>query len=296
MSLREYRKLAEELGPLELVMISGGEPFLRADLARIVAVFYRQNGLRSVSVATNMLLAAEVERQTEKMLKELPGLRVVICPSLDGLEEDHDRSRGVPGAFVKFRETYRRLVKLQKKYPLLRLRPNAVIFNKSYRGLFNLIDRMEEFFPESWLLSLSLLRGEPREKGLRLPSEGEIRKIFEYKAKKFVGRRPFWSRWLERLVLTAQLKVLREKKQPVPCVAGRSLAVVGADGEVKLCEMRPAVGNLRRGGFGRVWQGKEAEKQREEIGAGKCACTHECFLFPSLAAHPVKAIKLVMGL
>jgi hypothetical protein len=41
-----------------------------------------------------------------------------------------------------------------------------------------------------------------------------------------------------------RLKAYVEREQPVPCVAGRRIAVVYDDGELP-CELLPSAGNLR---------------------------------------------------
>src|SRR5881396_3484740 len=49
----EIRKLSEDLGPLEILNLSGGEPFIRKEFADIVKLFIRNNGVREVYVPSN---------------------------------------------------------------------------------------------------------------------------------------------------------------------------------------------------------------------------------------------------
>ena len=84
----------------------------------------------------------------------------------------------------------------------------------------------------------------------------------------------------------------RQDTQVVPCEAGRILGVVEDNGDVKPCELLPAVGNLREGTFEEIWSSAEAKEARQRIVNKQCKCTHECNTFPSLMANPLHAVKL----
>lgn len=296
-SLEQIEALSGDLGDLELLLISGGEPFLREDLAEIIKIFYENNHLKSTSIPTNCLTPQVVEKQVIKILKTCPKLLVVIPLSLDGDEETHDQIRGIKGNFKKVQETYLRLIKLKEKYPNLRIRINATIFDRNYKGLFKLIDHLPELFPDCWTLSLCLMRGDPRNRNLELPNIKEIRKLFDYKDEKFKGKRPWNYVFLERVIMSAQIKILQEKKQFVPCESGRLLAVVHEDGTLGHCEdWGGEVGNLKEESFAALWQGKRARYLRNKIERKDCYCTHEICLFTSLLAHPLGWLKLLFSL
>lgn len=295
-SLKEIEKLSQDLGSLELLLFSGGEPFLRKDLAKIVKIFWRNNRLKTVSVVTNGLLPESIEKQVEEMLKISPRLLVNVPLSLDGTQEIHDKYRGVKGAFKKAQETYRRLFRLKKRYSNLRIRLVATVSNFNYQNLFKLIDQMPKLFPKSpevWVFSLNLLRGDPRNPEIKLPSVDKVKKLFIYKNKKFKETRSWTTRILEKIIIAAQIKILEEKKQIVPCEAGRLMAVVYENGLVGHCELLPPVGSLRKKDFRQIWQSKKAKALRRKIVKKKCFCTHQCNLFPSLIAHPFGWFKLI---
>lgn len=294
LSLAVIEELSRDLGDLELLLISGGEPFLRKDLVEIIKIFWQNNKLKSLSLPTNCLLPKTVEKQVEKILKISPRLLVIIPLSLDGTERIHDQIRGVKGNFKKTQETYRRLIKLSKKYPNLRVRINATVFDFNYQSLFKLIDQMPKLFPNCWTLSLCLMRGKPRNPKLKLPEIKEIKKLYDYKMKKFKGRRPWSYVFMEKIIMAAQIKILQKKRQFVPCESGRLLAVVHEDGLVAMCEDSPnKIGNLKEKSFRELWQSKKAQKLRERIVKKKCCCTHEVCLYTSLVAHPLGWLKLL---
>lgn len=282
-------KISRQLGHLELLLVSGGEPFLRKDLAKIVATFWKNNGLKSVSLITNGLLTARITSEVEKILRISPRLLVIVPLSLHGREKMHDQIAQVKGSFKKVQRTYLELKNLGKQFSNLRLRFNATVFNLNYEDLFGLVDELPELFPGAdsiWNLSFSLLRGQPRDTDLALPSPAKLKALLAYKNHHFREKKTETTRFFEKIVYYAQMKVLEKKRQPVPCEAGRLTAVIDENGRVAVCEMRPPVGDLRKSRFDRIWRGRRLAKQRKQIVQGACYCTHECSLFPSLLAHP----------
>ena len=76
------------------MLFSGGEPLVRKDLVEL-ASHATSKGMRAV-ISTNGTLI------TKEKARELKGVGLsYVGISLDGMEEVHDRFRGVPGAFRK---------------------------------------------------------------------------------------------------------------------------------------------------------------------------------------------------
>lgn len=291
LSLKEIEKLSQDLGRLKLLSISGGEPFLRSDLADIVRIFTVNNQLRTVSIVTNATLPGKIKKEVKKMLEISNKLLVVICLSVDGTEKMHDSIRGVKGSFKKVVETYKKLRIIKKRYKNLRIRLNATVFNLNYKNLYQLIDQVPQLFPGNYLLSLSLLRGKPRKKSLKLPPPNQLKKLFVYKINRLNGERSWSSKLLERIVFAVQMRILNKRKQIVPCEAGRLMGVVLEDGRVAPCELLSSIGSIREDSFRQIWQSKKAKSLRKKIVKRECFCTHECVLFPSLIAHPLSFLK-----
>jgi 12,18-didecarboxysiroheme deacetylase len=91
---REAKAVLDDLAAFRcpVVLFSGGEPTLRADLPELVAHAV-QNGLRAVVSSNGTLL----DRDLARRLKEAGATYVGI--SVDGRPENHDRFRGMAGAF-----------------------------------------------------------------------------------------------------------------------------------------------------------------------------------------------------
>ncbi len=89
--LDDYVEIVKKLKPLS-VSLTGGEPFLRKDLAQVIGSLRRNFGFLFISLITNGSLLT-VERGLEVWNAGLDELSV----SLDYLDERHDRDRGIPG-------------------------------------------------------------------------------------------------------------------------------------------------------------------------------------------------------
>ena len=60
--------------------------------------------------------------------------------------------------------------------------------------------------------------------------------------------------------------------------------VLDARGEVRMCELRDPVGNVRDANYdwSQLWFSPAADEQRRSIRAKECHCTHSCFMSSSL--------------
>jgi hypothetical protein len=54
-----------------------------------------------------------------------------------------------------------------------------------------------------------------------------------------------------------------------------------------VCETHPKIGSLRENSFREIWFSQQARSLRASIAAGKCHCTNEVFLWPSIAFQPL---------
>jgi len=107
---------------VEEVNLHGGEPTLREDLAEICRIIQDScPKLKRVWISTNGLNTKRIERRVREVLDVVDFDRIDVLSvnvSIDGLEETHDRIRGVKGGFKGAVETIKMLKRLQMNYPL----------------------------------------------------------------------------------------------------------------------------------------------------------------------------------
>ena len=121
LSLDELVALSRSMGRLETLNLSGGEPFIRREIAEVCRQFVRRNGVRQIYVPTNGWYTEKTVRAVRSILEEKDLDLIAIELSLDGMPEFHDTFRVARGSFRKAMETYDALAEVQKHDPRLRI-------------------------------------------------------------------------------------------------------------------------------------------------------------------------------
>ncbi len=94
LSTVEGKALIEDLADfgVPVILFSGGEPLMRPDILELIASA-RRRGVRSVLSTNGTLITCALARELKSLELSYVGI------SLDGLEQTHDRFRGMKGAF-----------------------------------------------------------------------------------------------------------------------------------------------------------------------------------------------------
>src|SRR5262245_17130766 len=69
LTFEEFEKLSNELGDIEILNLSGGEPFLRTEFAEICSLFIKNNRVKQIYVPTNAYFTDRTEKQLRQVLK-----------------------------------------------------------------------------------------------------------------------------------------------------------------------------------------------------------------------------------
>ena len=79
---------------------------------------------------------------------------------------------------------------------------------------------------------------------------------------------------------------------PMPCTAGDTAAVIDYHGDVRICELRQSIGNLRDYDcdFGRLWSSSARTAEVAQMHQDHCDCTHICFIDDSATYSPKVAL------
>ena len=297
LTLEAMQRISGEVGELLTLGISGGEPFLRQDLATVYGLFSSSNNLREIDIPTNGLLPERVRSQVKEMLVQDSSALIAVTLSLDGLPELHDRIRGVPGSFAQIQESYHELVTLKQEYPdhppLIKV--GTTLCNWNIRQIPDLTDWVQNEMPMADFHNFEIMRGEPRDGQIGAPSVKDLEwirpHIFQvWKQYSFYGRGLRFQSWLalglKRYIFDMYIEMLRQKKQLIPCYAARTSAVVDAQGNLYFCELREPIGNLREASLQELWHSERAEGIRGSIERGDCYCVHSCFQQKNVFLNP----------
>ena len=292
----ELFALSRELGPIENLNLSGGEPFLRKEFAEICAQFIRHNGVKQIYVPTNAYFTERAVDQISRTLEEKSLQLFVVEISLDGMPEFHDNFRVARHSFEKAMETYDALARLQESDPRLRIHCISTATDINMEQIRELTTFLYDRCPQMDHHNLAIIRGDRKNPTLKGPLLEQYEELYEYIrrlwAPREVGR---YGAIVEPMLQWGKVKTAREDRQVIPCTAGRLTAVIHANGDVAVCEQHAPLGNLRKKTFREIWASDEASQLRQSIANRECHCTTEVFMWPSITYQPVQLARAMVG-
>lgn len=315
MSLPEIEKIARSCNTLPQLLLSGGEPFLRQDVADIVSLFYRYAGTRQFSIPTNATLARQTYSSVERMLEECPNAFFNINLSLDALGEKHDESRALKGCFERLHETYERLNILRGRYNRLSVNFLTVIKSDNAGDAKDIFEYVRSNFKANYHM-FGTVRGQVDE----TQKEFDVERINEllnqiYQHKSTFDRLPLFGRVapaVARVVRKTLVEAESSRQRNFHCLAGRKMVVVTPEGMLMPCEPLWLETSVRKG-RGRdefvladlaefdydikaALNSGQAKKINSFIDKRRCACTYGCAVFNSIIYCPRMYPKILKEL
>lgn len=287
-----------KLGRLDVVRLTGGEPFLRGDMVEIAEAVLRQSRPGVIHITTN---GSFPDRVVDFVARFSRRDRLRFMVSFDGQEAEHDRNRGEEVTFALAMETVRRLVSLRARTGLEVSANHTVISPRSLEDNEGLRERLGALGVDVHMVLAyadSAMYGAKR-RGTRAedlivadgyPLHPDLNGA---DVKGFVARElsrvdAFGSRmlrWGKRYYLRglqARLNGGGGARPRPPCVALRSHIRLLPDGSVPVCQFNTqTVGNLVRDSFEEVWHRRpETRASRQWVDACP-GCWAECEVMPN---------------
>ncbi len=296
MTLDEIKHVFRQIGQLDAVRLTGGEPFVRTDLSEILDLAIRYLNPLGVHITTNGFLTDRIVQLCEQRNKKIP-LQLMV--SLDGIEKEHNRIRGSSIAWKTAIATLEQLCDRQQElnldlavnqtivdptgmeqYRLLRekLRPMGVrhqaVMAYDTSATYNL-ERELDVAPRQI--------GEFATRGTFTPAQLEA---FFNEVESDLKQLPWWARAAKSYYLNGiRQRLLPSSEQDEwtnpKCVALHSHLRIFPNGDVPTCQFNSkTVGNLKRQSFQEVWNSQQAGNQRKWV-RGCVGCWAECEVVPS---------------
>ena len=266
LKVEEIFALARDLGRIENLNLSGGEPFLRPEFAEICRFFIQNNGVEQIYVPTNGYFTERTIKALNSIFEE-KSLELFVCElSIDGMPEYHDRFRGNSKSFAKLLETYEALAEMQVTEPRLRIHSISTVTSENLDEIKRLTTYLYERCPAMDHHNLALIRGERKNKSLVLPDLKAYDELYRYARRLWAPREEKrYGSLVEPMLQWAKVKTAQQQTQVIPCRAGVMSGVVYANGDVSFCEMHPPIGNVRQKSFREIWHSPEAEALRRSV-------------------------------
>ena len=286
LSIEEINKISKSMHKFPILLISGGEPFLRKDLAEICKIFYENNKVQNINIPTNGILTKGIISATKQILKDCPNSLITIQLAIDGLYKKHDEIRNVNGSFDSLIKTYNKLSSLKERFENIEVTFCFAFshFSQDY------VREVYEFVINKLncnRIFTVLIRGNAREKKSK---EVDINKYEETislynnllrgcKESKILYHDTYKMR--SNMLYKIVAKIYKKNQRLLPCYAGILNAVISEKGVVYPCEiLNKELGDLRKNNydFNKVWGNKKTKNIRKWIKNSKCFCTDETFI------------------
>ncbi len=253
MSLDNIRKMARSLRPLPQLLLSGGEPFMRADISEIVSAFYHDAGTRQFSIPTNGALSKRILAASEEILANHPNVVLNMNLSLDNVGAAHDNLRNLPGCYERVCETYARLDALRQDYKGLSVNISTIITEATVNEAERIVSDIRARFEPNYH-AIGILRsndtGTVSDALLLMLSEKITLDVLDkgsFNALPLLGH---IVPAMGALIKKRYISSFREHKRCFTCLAGKKIIVVTADGRLMPCEP--------------LWLEKEARRSDDE--------------------------------
>ena len=299
MTLEEIEKMSKQVGPLIQLSLTGGEPFLRKDFKEVADILIKNTTPMYVTIPTNGSLGDRIYKFYEYMLPKYSNVYFRLVLSIEGIGEEHDQLRDVPGSFEKIKKSFKLLYDLKKKYKNLVLDSNSVFTANSQDNLLETVKYLRANFDFD-NISVTYARGKiPNEELKNVVKEKylAINNYIESLERNKEGRM-FSNIWRGVNAITRDnvIKVGFENKFVNPCVAGRKIIIISETGDVYPCEiLEKKLGNLKKENFNlkKILKSDQSKKLNKWIKDSKCKCTFECAASASVVWNPSNYFKIV---
>ena len=294
MTLDEYDRFTRKCPPFPKLIITGGEPFLRADLPEIVELFYGNSSrARQITIPTSGVHTDRIVALIERVLPSRPDLILEIQLSIDGVGGDHDAIRG-KGQWDKLMKTYAALRPIQDRNEGLRIRFNYTFSRKT-----------QDNFEETWRFVTQELQNPHFDMVLvrrttmdddywgkvDLDKYRRATDLLQEQERKKAGDSVLRQLLAQRVQVEREIIVQHHDGKPVMlgCQAGTLTAIVSEKGDVRPCEILDTTfGNLRDVDydFWTLWRNGEAEHHRKWVKDTGCFCTFETCVRTTMSFQP----------
>jgi len=294
LTINEIDNFFKRANKFSWVGITGGEAFLRPDLAEIIDIISHYcKRLGAVHISTNGQLTDRIVDVTRQIRKKDKDLKFVYSISIDGPPSLHDEIRGVKGAWDKAIETFKRLKDMEFVRPQLDFTLSAHNMDKFSDTFAALKDtypgiKFDDIIVNVFQRSTLYYGNQDMEPLDNNRAANEIRKILEMDKEGFS-----FNNFLRRRYLKLYLKYIKTNRCPLKCQALSSSCFLGPLGDLFPCIMyNKKLMNIRdlKEDFSDIWNQKDARRLSYECSNHICpSCWSPCDAYSAIGGSLIEA-------
>jgi Fe-coproporphyrin III synthase len=279
---------AQALAGVLDIGITGGEPFLRRDLAALVRAMFAHFPRARIGAVTNGIRHERVVETAAQIAAESPGRTFSIALSLDGYGETHDRVRGVPGNFERVLTC---VTQLRERAPAVQLGFSHTVTPVSMQDSLRCYELAREL-GVGFMYRLAHESPYLRNEGDPIWSPAalaEVRPIVAELNRRMLADQSPAARvgnthYPQIAFYNRMMDYFEQPRRTSECYSGTHSFLLNHDGEIHPCINMPhSMGNVRRDHFDTLWFGAAADAVRAPIAAWECHCWTNCETEFSLA-------------
>lgn len=278
----DFLRFIDNLPSLDLVKISGGEPFLRSDCTEIISHLQKKHHPYCITVISNGTMTERVVDFAKHCGR--PGLHLRL--SLEGRGKIHDKLRGCPGCFDKTMATLEALLPImqQRRFTI------GINYNVNKETIEDLpwileLCRREKlnFIPGFWVVPF-LEPGRPEDSKALIDDMDDFRRRLEDIYRQKEGFSPWEAFLLKRTVLGLYDQAMQScDDKRFACRANRSILYIMPDGSLVTCGLRQEVlGNLMFQSFNDIWQSEKVRQARDVVDSCSGCCQYSLKIMSKL--------------
>jgi MoaA/NifB/PqqE/SkfB family radical SAM enzyme len=285
--IRALFSKSDMLRKIDILGLAGGEPFLKKDFVEIALFFYKMNSSLITFIPSNGQSPELIKEKLTELVKN--GVRnelLFVGFSLDGIEETHDKMRGVEGAFRRVLQSADCVRKIER----VNLGLSFTFTPENYRefaAVHDLSKRLEIRLGFQFAQTSSHYYGNTEKKFSW--TEDQIAEIREMLLQKGYLDKTVEGGLAYRLVnpdnyfLEYVLKYQLKPHRSFDCFSGTHSCYMDPYGNVFPCiSLDESFGNIREQDFDELWTSPTAKQVRRIISRRKCHCCSFCDIPRSL--------------
>ncbi len=283
MDFEQIESIATSSGKVKYTLLTGGEPFLRDDLDKIIELFIQKG---NIGINTNGYYPIKIHDILRKVLSKKTHYDLTVSISIDGFEETHNNMRKNPHSYQRALDTLRLLLILRKKYKKLSIIINTLISP-------NNIDELEVFayeFAKEFDVNahnFEFVRLDSNSSDQFQIQQNKIKKTLKKLLEIIFSHYPHTFLTDSNKFKTQYDNIINKKDWKFPCIAGNDAFVIYPSGELSACEMRTKKIHLNDFDYNvmNALSSNTIKNEKEKIVSDKCFCSHGCWLCASMTKY-----------